>query len=112
VPQKERIRRRNQAALLLVEARENGGIFFLEIVLAYHRRNIARYFSTLFKLFINGPLGIAIHGVTALGEPSRIGGIPHRRQGSRGHVCQTASEHCLLWCGVNPTLSICVTPRM
>jgi enoyl-[acyl-carrier-protein] reductase (NADH) len=29
----------------------------------------------------------AIHGVTALGEPSRVGGIPHRCQGGLGHVC-------------------------
>jgi hypothetical protein len=42
VPQKERIRRRNQAALPLIEARDNRGIFFLEIVLTYHRPNIAR----------------------------------------------------------------------
>jgi hypothetical protein len=29
----------------------------------------------------------AIHGVTALGEPSRVGGIPHRCKGGLGHVC-------------------------
>jgi hypothetical protein len=27
-----------------------------------------------------------MHGVTALGEPARVGGIPHQRKGSRGHV--------------------------
>ena len=58
-PQNKRVRCRDQTALFLVEARENGGIFFLEIVLADHRHNIARYFPPLFKLFFNGPLGIA-----------------------------------------------------
>jgi hypothetical protein len=27
-------------------------------------------------------------------------------------LVQTASEHCLRWCGVNPTLSVGVTPRI
>jgi hypothetical protein len=35
-------------------------------------------------------LGVAKHGVTALGEPSQVGGIPHPCKGSR--VCAIRGE--------------------
>jgi hypothetical protein len=36
---------------------------------------------------LDGVRRCAIHGVLALDEPSRVGGIPHQRKGHRGHVC-------------------------
>jgi hypothetical protein len=37
-------------------------------------------------------LGGAIHSVTALGEPLQVGGIPHRRKGSRVFVILGGAE--------------------
>jgi hypothetical protein len=36
------------------------------------------------------PSGFAIQHVTSPGEPSRVGGVPHRCQGGHGHVCARA----------------------
>jgi hypothetical protein len=35
----------------------------------------------------------ATHGGTTMGDPSRVGGIPHRRKGRRGHVCKRMPLH-------------------
>jgi hypothetical protein len=46
------------------------------------------------RQLILGVRQCATHGDMALGEPSRVGGIPHRCIGGLGHVCSTCID---LW---------------